>query len=179
VLRWQWRISGERLRERLTGLTDEEFLWEPVPGAWNLYPDPAHPGGWSYPYEPDPDPAPVTTIAWRLVHIAAGNWIYTEHAFGPGLRNFPDLVVPSRAQAGIGNWLESRVPVTTWLEQADDTALAGPRPSHLGGTKTAAEVIQILIDEQTHHGAEIALLRDLYRWRTAEDDQAPTRTEHE
>jgi hypothetical protein len=27
---------------------------------------------------------------------------------------------------------------------------------------TAGEVIRILVDEQTHHGAEIALLRDLY-----------------
>jgi hypothetical protein len=168
VLRSQWRLSGERLRNRLAGLTDEEFFWEPVSGAWNLYRDPDHPGAWSYPYEPDPDPAPVTTIAWRLVHIAADNWIYWEHAFGPGVRNFPDLVVPSTATAAIDNWLDSRAPVTTWLEQADDDGLAVPRASHLGGVRTAAEIIQILIDEQTHHGAEIALLRDLYRWRTAE-----------
>lgn len=27
---------------------------------------------------------------------------------------------------------------------------------------TAVEVVRILVDEQVHHGAEIALLRDLY-----------------
>jgi hypothetical protein len=40
--------------------------------------------------------------------------------------------------------------------------LLEPRPSHLGGSPTAGEVMTILLDEQIHHGAEIALLRDLY-----------------
>jgi hypothetical protein len=53
--------------------------------------------------------------------------------------------------------------VTAWLASASDTDLLEPRPSHLGGSKSAGEVMTILIDEQIHHGAEIALLRDLYR----------------
>ena len=27
-----------QLRPRLDGLTDEEYLWEPVPGCWNVRP---------------------------------------------------------------------------------------------------------------------------------------------
>jgi hypothetical protein len=27
-----------QLRPRLDGLTDEEYLWEPAPGAWSLRP---------------------------------------------------------------------------------------------------------------------------------------------
>ena len=50
----------------------------------------------------------------------------------------------------------------SWLDVATDADLAELRPSHLGGELAAAEVIRILIDEQTHRGAEIALLRDLY-----------------
>src|SRR2546429_8733021 len=34
-LDWHWR---EQLRPRLSGLTDEEYRWEPVPGAWNVRP---------------------------------------------------------------------------------------------------------------------------------------------
>ena len=47
----------------LDTLTDEEYLWEPVPGCWSIRP--TGPGGrgeieqvW-----PDPQPAPVTMIA--------------------------------------------------------------------------------------------------------------------
>lgn len=50
----------------------------------------------------------------------------------------------------------------TWLTTATDTDLLESRPSHLGGEKTAGDVARILLDEQTHHAAEVALLRDLY-----------------
>lgn len=104
----------------------------------------------------------MTTIGWRLVHVAADNWIYTEHAFGAGLRNFPDLVVAATAAEVLADWRASRAPVESWLDAATDIDLTEPRPSHLGGQFPAGEVIRILLDEQTHHGAEIALLRDLY-----------------
>jgi DinB superfamily len=158
-----WNASAQRLRDRCAGLTDEEFFWEPAPDCWNVRPDPNAPSGWSYEYEfAPPTPAPVTTIAWRLVHIAADNWIYWEHAFGPGVRNFPDLYVPSSAETGVQNWQESRRAITDWLESASDEDLDELRPSHLGEPRRAGEVVSILIDEQIHHGAEIALLRDLF-----------------
>ena len=34
-LTWHWT---QQLRPRFEGLTDDEYLWEPVPGAWNLRP---------------------------------------------------------------------------------------------------------------------------------------------
>src|ERR1035437_9105289 len=34
-LDWHWRVQ---LRPRLDGLTDDEYRWEPVPGAWNVRP---------------------------------------------------------------------------------------------------------------------------------------------
>ena len=53
------------LRPRLDGLTDDEFLWEPVAGCWSVRrgADGRHraEGPW-----PQPGAAPpVTTIAWR------------------------------------------------------------------------------------------------------------------
>src|SRR6266702_3891883 len=70
-LDWQWR---SHLRPRLAGLTDDEYFWEPVPGCWNLRKrgtptDTTTVGAGDYLYEfvdPEPDPPPVTTIAWRL-----------------------------------------------------------------------------------------------------------------
>jgi hypothetical protein len=156
-----WTVSTDRLVNRCAGLTDEEFFWEPVADCWNVRRDERAPSGWTYEYEFAP-PAPVTTIAWRLVHLAANNWIYWEHAFGPGERNFPDLPVPSSADMGIAHWRESRRGITEWLESARDSDLDQLRPSHLGQPLAAGEVVRILVDEQIHHGAEIALLRDLY-----------------
>lgn len=164
VLRGQWRHSAERLARRLDGIDDREFFWEPADGCWNVRPDPDAPARWriDYPWPP-PAPPPLTTIAWRLVHLANGNWIYWEHAFGPGTRTFTDLVTPGGAGPALADWSASRAPVTAWLDGALDRDLDDPRPSHLGGTRTAGEVLAILVDEQTHHAAEIALLRDLYR----------------
>jgi hypothetical protein len=163
LLRRAWGSSAERLERRCAGLTDAELLWEPVPGSWNLVADPEHPGGWTYPYDfSPPEPHPVTTIGWRLVHIAADNWIYTDHAFGQGVRNFPDLPVRGTAVEVLADWRASREPVKEWLDAADDEELTELRPSHLGEPLAAGEVIRVLLNEQIHHGAEIALLRDLY-----------------
>ena len=70
-LDWHWR---EQLRPRLDGLTDAEYRWEPVPGAWNVRPRgtgtppagaaPAGVGADEFVLEfawPQPDPPPVTT----------------------------------------------------------------------------------------------------------------------
>lgn len=163
VLRASWEASAERLTRRCAGLTDEEYGWAPVADAWAVEPDPERPGRWTYPYDfAPPPPAPLTTIGWRLVHLVGDNEIYWEHAFGPGRRTFPDLDVPGTAVEAIRLWHRSRGPVSAWLQSADDADLTELRPSHLGDPKTAGEVVRILLDEQVHHGAEIALLRDLY-----------------
>ncbi len=55
-------------------LGDDEYLWEPAPGAWSIRrrgeastPPAFGPGAWVLDNDaPDPDAAPVTTIAWRL-----------------------------------------------------------------------------------------------------------------
>ena len=86
-----------------------------------------HMGGWTYPYNSDPPhPHPVTSIGWRLVHLIADNEIYMEHAFGPGLRNFPDLPVHGTATEVLADWENSREPVTAWLASAPDKDLLEP-----------------------------------------------------
>ena len=73
-LEWHWT---SQLRPRLDGLTDAEYLWEPVPGCWSVRPRgtssaPVQGGSGETVIEfafPEPVPAPVTTIAWRLGHV--------------------------------------------------------------------------------------------------------------
>jgi hypothetical protein len=176
VLLRLWEQSGRRLRERCDGLTDEEFFWEPVPDCWNIRPDETRVGGWSYEYEFAPaEPAPLTTIGWRLVHLTAGNRMYWNHGFGDGTLTFPDLIVPHTAESALAEWRDSRVPITTWLTDATDVDLAELRPSHLPSRQmSAGDQVRTLVDEQIHHGAEIALLRDLFlRPHTDHHDDRP------
>ena len=162
LLRLQWERSCERLLRRLEGLTDAEYRWEPVPNCWNVRSDPTSPSGWTvdYPEVPPPPPPPVTTIAWRLLHIADGNTIYWEHAFGPGVRNFGDLAPHGDAAGAIEYLEESQRLVTATLAELDDARLDEMRPTHFGVDWPARRVLAVLLDEQVHHGAEVGLLRD-------------------
>ncbi len=73
--------AWQRTRDRIEGLTDEEYLWEPAPGCWTIRPGPD--GEWKADWPlPRPDPEPFTTIAWRLWHLIdmygenrAPNWL--------------------------------------------------------------------------------------------------------
>ncbi|MCW2696309.1 MAG: hypothetical protein JWR62_1394 [Modestobacter sp.] len=76
-LEWHWR---GQLRPRLDGLTDDEYRWEPVAGCWSVRPRgtstaPMAVGSGDFTIDvavPEPDPAPVTTIAWRIGHLVVG-----------------------------------------------------------------------------------------------------------
>jgi len=169
LLRQQWERSCERLLSRLVGLTDDEYRWEPVANCWNVRLDASSPSGWTIDYPNEhPHPPPFTTIAWRMVHIADGNTIYWDHSFGTGARDFWDLAPHGDAVGAIDYLVESQRPITESLRQLDDIALDEMRPTHFGFEWPARRVFAVLVDEQTHHGAEVALLRDLYRDRAGQ-----------
>jgi hypothetical protein len=169
VLLRGWDDAWGRLDSRLEGLTDDEYLWEPVASPWSVRPGAG--GGWTADWaDPDPDPAPVTTIAWRIWHLAS------------------DCLASYLSRSPAGRPLE--VTGTQWHGDAG-TALADLRTAAAAfrGTATAlgedglwqplgpawgpyaedtwADLVVHAFDELAHHGAEIALLRDLYRAQTA------------
>ncbi len=76
--------AWQRLIDRLAGLTDEEYLWEPVPECWTVRPGQDGPWTWDFAW-PEPQPCPVTTIAWRLSHITVN-----DDRFRPWLGLRPD-----------------------------------------------------------------------------------------
>lgn len=159
-------------------LTDEEYLWEPAPGAWSIRrrgeaasPRPIGPGEWQLDDAPgDPDPTPVTTIAWRLGHLHwcfAGEW---EWAFGERRRPPAELVdfSPSaavaleRLWAAVDRWRDS---VAAMTDEQLDTVGFGQNPNSSAPEEPFITVIAASNIELIHHMAEIALLRDLYRAR--------------
>jgi hypothetical protein len=154
------RMFGQ-LMERLDGLTDEEYLWEPVDGMWSVRTNdqgtPVVEGAGNR----DLDPAPVTTIAWRLWHIAIdclddytrrfgdddsdASPIWTLHA-DEAIEMLDEKWRAYRSlMAGRGWWDQLGHSWEHWSQHSTaDMAM------HAG-------------NELVHHGAEIALLRDLYR----------------
>ena len=72
---WRDRFIGwfdyyaARTAERLQGLTDTEYLWEPVSACWSIRPGPS--GYVVDGSHPEPDPPPVTTIVWRMLHVSS------------------------------------------------------------------------------------------------------------
>jgi hypothetical protein len=154
---------GARLRRRLSGLTDAEYLWEPVPGMWSVR---EQDGRWiPAPNRDVPAPAPLTTIAWRIWHLASD---CLSGYVSPQLGNWP-LPVPQ------GEWYPDAASALAALDIAyaefrsrigglGEAGLAselGPRWGPYEHDSWAALVLHAM-DEVAHHGAEIALLRDLY-----------------
>jgi hypothetical protein len=172
-LDWHWQ---HHLWPRLTSLTDDEYLWEPVGGAWNLRPRArattamaAGAGDAVADYEyPEPEPAPVTTIAWRMGHVAIG--VLGSRAanhFGTGGVEYETTEWPLTAAGGLALLRGHYDAWMTGVRALDDERLArpcGPSEGPWADAPMAALVLHIT-REVIHHGAEICLLRDLYRTR--------------
>ena len=161
-------------RPRLAGLTDAEYLWEPAPGAWSIRPrdtstSPAPIGAGDFQRDdaPDePDPAPVTTIAWRIAHITVECLAIRtmNHFDGPPAHwetwEYTDSADRARAQmdAAYDAW-------SAGVKRLGEQGLARPVGEHEGpwAESPYADLVLHLNRELIHHGAEICLLRDLYR----------------
>lgn len=175
LLRSQFNASSSHLVEVLADIQEEEFFWEPVSGCWTVHDRSEQRarsadgrGRWVIDYEvPDPRPAPVTTIAWRTVHVAAVNYLYWDYAFGPATLGF-DLDIPGTAPEAVQWLLDSQSPLAGALSAiTDDRRLDELVPTNWGDRWPVSRIFTTLINEQVHHGAEISLLRDLYRNRKA------------
>lgn len=174
-LDWHWRTN---LRPRYEGLTDDEYFWEPVPGAWNVRrrgtstaPMSVGAGEFTMDFampQSAPAPAPVTTIAWRLGHITVGvlGMRVASHFGGPSFsydtHEYPGTAAAALAQLddAYAGWIAG----VRGLGDDDLAAPSGPAEEPFGAEPMAALVLHIN-REMLHHGAEIALLRDLYLWR--------------
>jgi hypothetical protein len=175
-LTFHWKTH---VRPKLTGLTDDEYFWEPVPDCWSVRPrEDARTeivgGSGAYVAEfayPEPDPAPVTTIAWRLGHITVGvfGMRNASHFGGPPIDYFSYDYPSTAAQAladlddGCARWVDGVEALgIDGLERQVGEA-EGPFAAH-----TMADLALHIHREVIHHGAEILLLRDLYRSRATE-----------
>jgi hypothetical protein len=158
------------MRSRLQGLSDDEFFWEPVPGSWTVFRDAG--GRWEHHYEePDPEPAPFTTIAWRLTHVAMCKVMYHEHAFGSGRLTWDTIETPGSAVAALDMLDTGHALLTEDLSELADTDLDRPVSTNWGESWPAWRIFWTMIHHDAHHGGEIGVLRDLYRMHGGNGDE--------
>jgi hypothetical protein len=171
-LDFHWR---NQLRPRLDGLTDDEYLWEPVPGSWNVRPRDAAStmpgtGGFTIDWvHPEPEPAPVTTISWRMAHIIVGVLAarVAGHFGGPPA-DYQSWEYAGTAAGGLAQLDAAYDAWTAGVRELDADALNRPCGPSEGpwGDRPMSTLVLHINREVIHHGAEIALLRDLYAHRT-------------
>jgi hypothetical protein len=172
-LDWHWQ---NQLRPRLSGLTDEEYFWEPVPGCWSIRargsstaPIQVGTGSFTMDYAfPEPDPPPVTTIAWRIAHIVVAVLAsrIAGHFGGPPV-DYRSWEFAGTAAEALDQLDAAYAAWTAGVRGLDDQALlAAVGPAEEGWEDSPMRTLVLHINRETiHHGAEVALLRDLYAHR--------------
>ena len=99
------------------------------------------------------------------MHIAAVNYLYWDYAFDSASLTF-DLDLPGSV-AEATDWLfASHEPVRDAMSGLTDADLDRLAATNWGEQWPLHRILATLIKEQVHHGAEISLLRDLYRNRS-------------
>jgi DinB superfamily len=169
-LEWHWE---NQFRPRLDGLTDEEYFWEPVAGCWSIRPRgqanaaaAVGSGAFLLDYaRPAPDPAPVTTIAWRLAHITVPVLARRNAShFGGPPADFKTFEYAGTASGALAQLDAAYAAWTAGVHGLGADGLARPCGPAEGpfAECSMAELVLHVNREVMHHGAEVSLLRDLY-----------------
>jgi hypothetical protein len=177
-LDWHW---NRQLRPRFDRLGDDEYFWEPVPDCWSIRKRgastaPVALGAGDYVMDEasaELETAPVTTIAWRLAHIIVGCLAApAARQFGGPPADFGTFEYAGTAAQALEQLDGAYAAWMRGVRNLDAEGLAkpcGPAYGPYADDPLAALVLHYN-REIIHHGAEIALLRDLYRRRPATPD---------
>lgn len=173
--------SGNGVDVGVTPLGDGEYLWEPVPDCWSVRRHADGPGpratsltgagdwGRDTADSPHPLPPPFTTIAWRLSHLSEMLTLRADHTSGSRSLTRDDYHTPGDAagavtafESGASAWRDA---LLTADEAALDTIGHSGYPHGSDAEDPFVDIVWWVNQEILHHGAEVALIRDLYRAR--------------
>ncbi|HEX5120394.1 MAG TPA: DinB family protein [Pseudonocardiaceae bacterium] len=161
-------FAWERLRDRLTGLTEDEYRWEPVAKCWTVraagdgtFTADGHQGT----YRSAGETELFTTLPWRLHHLTV---VLGEDRNGRWLR-VPDAPTAVTEPAGtaedaLARLADAYAAWRTLLTMVSEAALTEPMGEVAGpfAESTGRAFVLHILDELIHHAAEAAMLRDLY-----------------
>lgn len=155
--------------DRVAGLTDTEYFWEPAPNCWSirrrvdspLRDDPNQAGNTEWISEwTDQQPERPTTIAWLITHMAGAKQRYHDFLFEGGERGH---LIPTSAADAIAFYEHSHGKLAHQLDALDDTQLQQTRMSIWRVEEPVWWTYWVAIAHDMEHSAEIARLRELHR----------------
>jgi hypothetical protein len=171
--------SGNGMPVAVAAMTDDEYLWEPVPGCWSVRRHADGPGrgatsllgagewgrdtAW-----PAPEPPPFTTIAWRLSHLSEMLVMRSDWTTGSRALTKDAFVNTGDAMDAMAAFRDATEAWRDTLLSVDDAALStvglSMYPDGSDPEDPFIDTVWWVNQEVLHHGAEIALLRDLYHF---------------
>jgi hypothetical protein len=163
---------------RIQGMTDAEYLWEPVANCWTVHPN--DDGSFSVDLQawPEPDPVPFTTIAWRMTHLMKVFGERASRQFGDASYSPTSMYVPGSADGAIAELTRQHDLWRSGLESLSEDDLGRPTGPTEGPYYKDAPLVVLILHihrEYIHHASEVCLLRDLYRNRETLGIWAPDR----
>lgn len=156
-------------RQYFEGLTDDELHWEPVAGMWGMRlraeastPAPATVPGdyWFDGVGTNPDPAPLTTIAWRMAHMISMALSTSDDLSGVERGPLPALRYDAAGMLEV--WRGALDDFVHAVRALSDEQLGSPLPAISDDVTHAGWVSHIAL-EIALHSAEVGTMRHLYR----------------
>ncbi|MFX0173157.1 MAG: DinB family protein [Candidatus Hodarchaeota archaeon] len=107
---------------------------------------------------------PVSTIEYKIVHLAQCKEMYDEYAFREGILNWSDLQSPE--WSGCIDYLkQTQVKLVNSFQQLSDNQLEEMVPTNWNDLWPTKQIISTLIHHDTYHLGQICTIRNLYRIR--------------
>jgi hypothetical protein len=175
------------LNRAWTDLSDDEFFGELVPGSWSVRPrdecrtpNPFGTGDWVADFDADLAWAavdgkavePLTTIAWLFWHVGSMAGRATDLDFlggtksaesgwtAPYFADHPVFITSNEAvEAMRAGWRA----LDQALRASTDDALDRATQFWTGPPAQGYQIIASILNEISHHGTQVCMLRDLYR----------------
>ncbi|MEP6526601.1 MAG: DinB family protein [Nocardioidaceae bacterium] len=176
MVRGQLEFSWMVLRDRLVGLNDDEYGWEPAPGALSvrLRSDARTSrvlgtGDWVAEWPDGPDSRGPRTIAWLIAHLTEAFFERWEWTFGSRQRRRDDLDLPgerSEAVAELTRWVNAWRRGIAALPVAEVMTVGLSTASDIDAAAPFGHLVLHMNRELIHHGSEILVLQDLYAAQT-------------
>lgn len=162
----QFDTSVEVLQERLAGIDDHEWRWEPAPNVFTVRP---YGDGWRRDREDERDPCgTVRTIAWLAGHLAEMGLLRADYTDGSHDLTPQGLCTqwPGTAEEGVAFLFDGLQRWRDTLSRMDDddigTVGRSQMPWGLDPHLPLLDIVWWVNRELIHHAAEIAFVRDLY-----------------
>ncbi|WP_426593658.1 DinB family protein [Cellulomonas sp. McL0617] len=173
AVRSQLEYSWFELRGRLTTVTQDEFTWEPVPGALSVRRRAESTaartfgvGEWVVEWPAGRDEPGPRTVAWLVAHLTEVlteryDWTFGEHRLRrPDLSYSGEVGTAVAALTAVADAWRSGI-----AEMADDDifTVGFSQATEIDAQAPFAQLVLHVNRELIHHGSEIFTLTDLYR----------------